>query len=298
MFPLFGFSQKITGKVMDIHNHPIKNAYIINQNKKEHTNTNSEGEFTLQNSTVGDTLTISHISYFSNILILTPQNIKLLNEIVLKERIVDLNEITIVNNIKAINVITAVDLQANPVNSSQEILRSVPGLFIGQHAGGGKAEQIFLRGFDIDHGTDINISTDGIPVNMVSHSHGQGYADLHFIIPEVIDNIDFGKGPYYANKGNLTTAGYVDYKTKDEIDHSMISTEIGSFNTFRNVGLIKLIDDDTKHAYMTCEPAIFINYFCVFQREVCACSISTLCIINMSKTSDEALVNCSLRNLS
>lgn len=58
----------------------------------------------------------------------------------------------------------------------------VPGLFIGQHAGGGKAEQIFLRGFDLDHGTDINLSVDGMPVNMVSHAHGQGYADLHFPI--------------------------------------------------------------------------------------------------------------------
>jgi outer membrane cobalamin receptor len=87
------------------------------------------------------------------------------------------------------------------VNSSQEILRKVPGLFIGQHAGGGKAEQIFLRGFDIDHGTDIAISVDGMPVNMVSHAHGQGYADLHFVIPETVEKIDFGKGTYYASKG-------------------------------------------------------------------------------------------------
>jgi outer membrane cobalamin receptor len=89
------------------------------------------------------------------------------------------------------------------VNSSQEILRKVPGLFIGQHAGGGKAEQIFLRGFDIDHGTDIAISVDGMPVNMVSHAHGQGYADLHFVIPETVEKIDFGKGTYYASKGIL-----------------------------------------------------------------------------------------------
>jgi len=88
-------------------------------------------------------------------------------------------------------VISNIDLQTNPVNNSQELLRKVPGLFIGQHAGGGKAEQIFLRGFDIDHGTDINISVDGMPVNMVSHAHGQGYADLHFLIPETVEKIDF-----------------------------------------------------------------------------------------------------------
>ena len=94
--------------------------------------------------------------------------------------------------------------KTNPVNSSQELLRKVPGLFIGQHAGGGKAEQIFLRGFDIDHGTDVVLDVDGMPVNMVSHAHGQGYADLHFLIPETVNKIDFDKGPYYGNKGNLS----------------------------------------------------------------------------------------------
>ncbi|MEK7257634.1 MAG: TonB-dependent receptor, partial [Bacteroidota bacterium] len=80
-------------------------------------------------------------------------------------------------NLRTIN---ALDIQTRPVNSSQDILRLVPGLVIAQHAGGGKAEQIFLRGFDLDHGTDIQITVDGLPVNMVSHAHGQGYADLHF----------------------------------------------------------------------------------------------------------------------
>ena len=91
----------------------------------------------------------------------------------------------------------------------------VPGLFIAQHAGGGKAEQIFLRGFDIDHGTDVNLEVDGLPVNMVSHAHGQGYSDLHFVIPELINHVDFNKGPYYADKGDFTTAGYVDFQTKN-----------------------------------------------------------------------------------
>jgi outer membrane cobalamin receptor len=88
------------------------------------------------------------------------------------------------------------------VNSSQEILRKVPGLFIGQHAGGGKAEQIFLRGFDIDHGTDIAISVDGMPVNMVSCTWS-GYADLHFVIPETVEKIDFEKGRIMLVKGIL-----------------------------------------------------------------------------------------------
>lgn len=82
--------------------------------------------------------------------------------------------------------IRAFDLNTRPVSTAQDMLQLAPGLVIAQHAGGGKAEQIFLRGFDADHGTDVAISSDGIPVNMVSHGHGQGYADLHFAIPELM----------------------------------------------------------------------------------------------------------------
>ena len=90
--------------------------------------------------------------------------------------------------------------------------------YIAQHAGGGKAEQIFLRGFDIDHGTDISVNVDGIPVNMVSHAHGQGYADLHFVIPETINSFDFEKGPYNAQYGDFTTAAFVNFKTANTIN--------------------------------------------------------------------------------
>ncbi len=143
------------------------------------------------------------------------------------------------------------DIHLRPINNSQEVLRMVPGLFIGQHAGGGKAEQIFLRGFDLDHGTDINISVDGMPVNMVSHAHGQGYADLHFVIPELIDKVNFSKGPYAADKGNFTTAGYVAFKTKDYLEHNFVKLEGGHFNSFRTiagVNLIKPAADRRKHS--------------------------------------------------
>ena len=131
--------------------------------------------------------------------------------------------------------LTALDLQLKPFNSSQEILRYVPGLFVGQHAGGGKSEQIFLRGFDIDHGTDVSLSVDGMPVNMVSHAHGQGYADLHFLIPELIQDVNFNKGPYFADKGNFTTAGFVDFRTKDVLESNFVKAEIGQFGTYRGV---------------------------------------------------------------
>ena len=137
--------------------------------------------------------------------------------------------------------ISDLDIHLRPINNSQEVLRMVPGLFIGQHAGGGKAEQIFLRGFDIDHGTDINITVDGMPVNMVSHAHGQGYADLHWVIPELIDKVNFNKGPYFADKGNFTTAGFVEFKTKDYLENSFLKLEGGQFNTFRGITGINLI---------------------------------------------------------
>ncbi len=137
------------------------------------------------------------------------------------------------NNI--FQTISALDIHLRPINNSQEILRSVPGLFIGQHAGGGKAEQLFIRGFDIDHGTDISIFSDGIPVNLPSHAHGQGYADLHFIIPELIENVNFNKGPYFADKGNFTTAGFVEFKTKDYLENNFAKFEIGQFDTYHSV---------------------------------------------------------------
>jgi len=149
-----------------------------------------------------------------------------------------------------------VDLTMTPVNTAQDLLRKVPGLFIAQHAGGGKAEQIFLRGFDCDHGTDVNISADGIPVNMVSHAHGQGYADLHFLIPETIEGIDFGKGAYYADKGDLNTAGYVNFSTFDQLPNSMFKVEGGSFNTMRAMGMFNLLptgDEAKSHAYIASE---------------------------------------------
>lgn len=126
-------------------------------------------------------------------------------------------------------------------------------MFIGQHAGGGKAEQIFLRGFDIDHGTDIAITADGIPVNMVSHAHGQGYADLHFIIPETIESVDFGLGPYHASKGNFNTAGYVDFAIKKKISDNLIKLEAGQFQTTRLMAMFKLLDNDNSNAYLASE---------------------------------------------
>jgi hypothetical protein len=168
--------------------------------------------------------------------------------IALEHGAITLKDVTIINNatLKTYNALTALDLNMEPAKSAQDLLRLVPGLFIAQHQGGGKAEQIFLRGFDADHGTDVSVSVDGIPVNMVTHAHGQGYADLHFLIPETVSGYDFGKGPYYADKGDFTTAGYVAYNTKTSLDQNMVKIEVGQFNTLRLLAMVNLLSEKAR----------------------------------------------------
>lgn len=175
-------------------------------------------------------------------------------------RTITLREVVIEKNLNHLNEISKVDLKINPVNSSQEVLRFVPGLFIAQHAGGGKAEQMFLRGFDLDHGTDIHITVDGMPVNMVSHAHGQGYADLHFLQPETIECVDFDKGPYHVTKGDLATAGYVAFKTKDRMDNEA-ALEIGQFNTQRLRASFSFLNNRRQSLYVSSSFLTSDGYF-------------------------------------
>jgi hypothetical protein len=101
----------------------------------------------------------------------------------------------------------AMEIQQRPILRSGEVLETVPGVIITQHAGGGKANQYFLRGFNLDHGTDFAISLDGMPLNLPSHAHGEGYSDMNTVIPEFVERVDFQKGPYYADVGNYGSAG-------------------------------------------------------------------------------------------
>ena len=116
---------------------------------------------------------------------------------------------------------------------SADILRTVPGLQIAQHEGGGKANEYMLRGFYADHGTDIAFSADGLPLNLVSHAHGQGYTDLHMIIPETVEDVRCGKGPYDPQQGDLATAGSVDLKFFDKLPENFIDLTGGSYDTGR-----------------------------------------------------------------
>ncbi len=119
------------------------------------------------------------------------------------------------------------ELSLRPHLRTEDALAAVPGLYSVQHAGGGKAQQYFLRGFDLDHGTDIAFSVDGAPINAVSHAHGQGYSDLHFIIPEVIDTLESTKGPYSARVGDFATAGSVTFHMADYLPESIGRVEVG-----------------------------------------------------------------------
>ena len=130
------------------------------------------------------------------------------------------------------------DFELRPQGRPADVLRLIPGLIINQHQGGGKAEQYLIRGFDADHGTDLALFVDGIPVNMRSHAHGQGYADLHFLIPETVKLVDVLKGPYWAQYGDFGTAGVVNFVTRDFVEENTLEVAGGSFNTQRYLALL------------------------------------------------------------
>ena len=234
----------ISGTVLQENNEALPGAHILLSGTTLGTIADERGNFKLKNIKPGEhTINITFIGYkpySKNIEIsnLKPTTI----EARMKAGDIQLRDLVVRGNADhSLNTLSPLDITLKPTNTSQDILRMVPGLFIAQHAGGGKAEQIFLRGFDIDHGTDLNLEVDGLPVNMVSHAHGQGYSDLHFVIPEMINYVDFDKGPYYANKGDFTTAGFVDFQTKNSLEENFVKLEGGQFGTFRTVTGINLV---------------------------------------------------------
>ncbi len=127
-----------------------------------------------------------------------------------------------------------------------EALEIVPGLIATQHSGDGKANQWFLRGFNLDHGTDLAIFLDGMPMNMPTHAHGQGYADVNMLIPELIGSIDIEKGPYFADVGDFASAGSVHINLIDNVAGPMVKATLGSFDYQRYLGVdsIKVGDGD------------------------------------------------------
>ena len=126
-------------------------------------------------------------------------------------------------------------LRARPLLRPGELLETVPGVIITQHSGAGKANQYFLRGFNLDHGTDFATSLNGMPINLPTHGHGQGYTDLNWIIPELVTRIDYRKGPYGAADGDFASAGAADMTYASTLPSSLWQLEGGSFGYARGV---------------------------------------------------------------
>ena len=126
-------------------------------------------------------------------------------------------------------IVTRPQLEARTVYRPGELLEAVPGLIVSQHSGEGKANQFYLRGFNLDHGTDLRTTLDGMLVNQRSHAHGQGWTDLNFVIPELASQLRYRKGPYYADEGDFSSAGAVSLGYADRLEHGIASIGIGQY---------------------------------------------------------------------
>ena len=126
-------------------------------------------------------------------------------------------------------------LADRPILRSGEILETVPGVIITQHAGGGKANQYFLRGFNLDHGTDFALYLDDMPLNLPTHAHGEGYSDMNVVIPEFVEKVDYEKGPYYADVGDYGSAGAAHLEFYKILPQDFVTMEAGTFGFERGV---------------------------------------------------------------
>lgn len=122
------------------------------------------------------------------------------------------------------------EINVRPFARTGEVLELIPGMVVTQHSGSGKANQYFLRGFNLDHGTDFSTFVDGMPVNMRSHGHGQGYTDLGFLIPELVERMTYRKGAYYADIGDFSGAGGVQIQTADHLQHNLVGVGLGEYS--------------------------------------------------------------------
>ena len=124
-------------------------------------------------------------------------------------------------------------LNTRPIERPGEMLEAAPGLIVTQHSGEGKANQYFLRGFNLDHGTDLAIWLDGMPVNMRTHGHGQGYADVNFLIPELLEKMVVKKGPYWAEESDFASAGSLRLSYANRLERNVVLATGGSFEIGR-----------------------------------------------------------------
>lgn len=246
----------------------IPYADIYNQSSGFITTSNQNGVFHVKGA-LNDAIKIASLGYISEVF-----SIK---ELISKKRVQlvasneYLKEITILASKRqnlGVQHLDKLSLKLQPINNAQDLLKTVSGLFIAQHAGGGKAEQIFFRGFDNDHGTDFGVFFDDIPINLSSHAHGQGYADMHFMIPEIIQDADYYKGPYEVINGNFSVAGAARFKTKNELESNSLKLELGDYGFKRSLLMLDLTPsnrllskDNYESAYIALEGTSNDSYF-------------------------------------
>jgi hypothetical protein len=146
--------------------------------------------------------------------------------------------------------ISGADLNARPVARPGEILEAAPGLAVVEHADGGKANQYYLRGYNLDHGTDMATYVDDVPINLPTHAHGQGYTDLNWLIPETVSGLEVRKGPYFADVGDFASAGDMHVSLRDSVEQNIVSMTLGSFgyNRFLTLGSTKAGDGSLLYA--------------------------------------------------
>lgn len=153
----------------------------------------------------------------------------LAHEYILEEVVVQGRRLNLTGEARSASegVIGQEDLALRPLLRPGDVLESIPGLIMTQHSGSGKGNQMFLRGFNLDHGTDFSTKIDGMPVNLPTHGHGQGYTDINFLIPELIRTIDYVKGPYHAELGDFSSAGGAHIRTFDSLSRNRVSVSLG-----------------------------------------------------------------------
>ncbi|MEP6748517.1 MAG: TonB-dependent receptor [Bacteroidota bacterium] len=238
----------IRGKVTDAtSNQPLEGVSVVLLPSKTAGITDQLGEFVIrQQKETTDGISFSSVGFEAKTI--SVADLKNMHfRVSLTARSIELTSVTISAHAgDQYKPISKTDIAMRGVNNSQEVLRIIPGIVIGQHQGGGKAEQIFLRGFDADHGTDFREDVDGMPINMPSHAHGQGFADSHFIIPETIQSVDFKKGPYTASKGDFATTGFVDFNTRNALTENTVKLEGGMFKTYRALAMLNLLNAKAK----------------------------------------------------
>ena len=261
--------ETVIGKLIDSYTElGVPYAQVVNQKTKGYTMSSESGLFQIEGS-LTDTIKISCLGYNAKKCVL--KELRNNQEFRLEPSKQYLRELAVVASQQenvGVQQIDKLSLKLAPLNSAQDLLTTVSGLFIAQHAGGGKSEQIFLRGFDNDHGTDFGVFIDDIPINLSSHAHGQGYADMHFIIPELIQDADYYKGPYEMKNGNFVVSGAARYKTKNGLDKNTVKLDVGQFGFTRGLVMLNLTPNNNffkkknnERAYIAVEGTLNKGFF-------------------------------------